>query len=182
VTEEDKVMAYIPKTMKIYSKDIQYRSGGKRAQVNLIKKKKRGEQGQRTVEIEKELYESSLWTATSIDDLTNKYSKHDGYKENLRDFYYSKSMVKQRRSELSLQRTKDRVQKIAYVRKSANSLETSRSQSCLLEIVAMELAVTLKGILNMVVNGNLLYTVTILPFVSQTSIIRHRHVCSATEN
>ncbi|GAA5803126.1 hypothetical protein HPULCUR_008601 [Helicostylum pulchrum] len=107
VTEEDKVMAYIPKTMKIYSKDIQYRSGGKSAQVNLLKKKKRGEQGQRIVEIEKELYESSLWTATSIDDLTNKYSKHDGYKENLRDFYYSKSMVKQRRrSKLSLQQRK----------------------------------------------------------------------------
>ncbi|KAI9249362.1 hypothetical protein EDC94DRAFT_527773, partial [Helicostylum pulchrum] len=106
--EEDRVMAYIPKTMKIYSKDIQYQSGGKSAQVNLIKKKKRGEQGQRIVEIEKELYESSVWTATSIDDLTNKYSNHDGYKENLRDFYYSKSMVKQRRrSELSLQRTKD---------------------------------------------------------------------------
>ncbi|GAA5798827.1 hypothetical protein HPULCUR_004233 [Helicostylum pulchrum] len=67
--------------LKLYNRyDALENEGGKSAQVNLIKKKKRGEQGQRIVEIEKELHESSLWIATSIDDLTNKYSKHDGYK------------------------------------------------------------------------------------------------------
>lgn len=107
IAEEDKKFISIPQTIKLTSSRVQYQSGGLRARHLLNRKKKKDKA---ILEVEKNLSKSSLTGAENPKHLDELYEVHLANREKLRDFYYSNAMIKaKRRSELLLNRTKDRV-------------------------------------------------------------------------
>ncbi len=87
----------IPKTFKVKSKNLQYRSGKALKRKWMKRKKRITTEGKRVQEAEKELAENSLLDASSVEELDQRRRVHDNYKSTLREFYYSKASIKRKR-------------------------------------------------------------------------------------
>ncbi|KAI9478146.1 MAG: hypothetical protein EXX96DRAFT_539275 [Benjaminiella poitrasii] len=107
--KEDKFQA-LPRSMKIYSKDVDIGTGEAYMRRWRNQRKKNSKNGQECCIHEEKLANLSFKTADTIDDVFFLHKQHIQYTEKLRNYYYFNAYINKRRtSEIASRRFKDRL-------------------------------------------------------------------------